>query len=318
MAIGLSYSSAVFQPDFFSQTSKAPRAMNNLFGIALILAAMAAFAVEDMFIKLMAERMPTGQVILILGLAGSLVFLIGLAITRERFLRPEAWSRVPLWRAVCEGLAAMAFVSSLSLVDLSVVAAVFQAVPLAVTLGAALFLGESVGWRRWTAISVGFLGVILIIRPGTSAFDPNTILVLIAVFFVAIRDLITRFVPKVTGTMTISLQAFGSTIITGTILMLVMGETPVTPDTREAGFIIGAAIFGTAGVYGIIHAMRVAEASAVQPFRYARLIFSMVVGMIVFAERPDAMTYVGSALIIASGLYTFFRERALSKAAARA
>ena len=146
--------------------------MNNVNGILLIIGSMAAFALEDMFIKHLSVSVSTGQIMIALGLICGAVFTLMSMATRKRIFDPVAWQPLPLIRAGTEAFGALSFVTALSLVDLSTVAAVFQAMPLFVTMGAALFLGEQVGWRRWSAIGIGFVGVLMIIRPGFEGFQP--------------------------------------------------------------------------------------------------------------------------------------------------
>ena len=122
--------------------------MNNVNGILLIIGSMAAFSLEDMFIKHLSISVSTGQIMIVLGLFCGLVFVLMSLATRKRIFDPVAWQPLPLARAGAEAVGALTFVTALSLVELSTVAAVFQAMPLAVTMGAALFLGEHVGWRR--------------------------------------------------------------------------------------------------------------------------------------------------------------------------
>ena len=148
--------------------------MNNVIGILLLVGSMAAFAIEDMFIKYLSASVPTGQILIVLGVFCGPTFALLSVAMRNRIFDPAAWGFLPMACVVSEGLGAVLFVTALSLIDLSTVAAVFQALPLAVTMGAALFLGEKVGWRRWSAIGVGFLGVLMIIRPGLVGFQPET------------------------------------------------------------------------------------------------------------------------------------------------
>ncbi len=126
--------------------------MENLRGILFILLAMFAFTVEDTFIKQLSGTIAVGQILLLIGIGSASIFAVAAVLRRKRLFAREAWRGSFLWRMLAEACAAMAFATSLSLVDISVVAAVFQATPLAITLGAALFLGEEVGWRRWSAI----------------------------------------------------------------------------------------------------------------------------------------------------------------------
>jgi drug/metabolite transporter (DMT)-like permease len=292
--------------------------MNNVQGILLVIVAMAGFTVEDMFIKTLTATLPVGQILFLIGLGCGAIFA-GLALARGNRLRArEAWRPMLLARAGTEAVAAIAFASALARVDLSVVAAVFQATPLVITMGAALFLGEQVGWRRWTAIGLGLTGVLLIIRPGLDGFDMAALLPLVSVVAVATRDLITRRVAGTVSSTVISFQGFASLIPAGVLVLLVAGTPPVAMDHVETAQITGAMLFGALTYYCIVQAMRVGEASAVTPYRYTRLLFSLGVGVFVFGERPDALTLMGAALIIGTGLYTFLREQRLARAARRA
>ncbi|PSL17431.1 DMT family transporter [Shimia abyssi] len=283
--------------------------MNNLYGILLIVAAMVGFSIEDIFIKQLSDPLPTGQILLVLGL-GSCIIFGGLAIfNRQNIFARAAWTPMMLVRALADGIAAMFFASALGRVDLSTVAAVFQTLPLVITLGAALFLGEQVGWRRWSAIAVGFCGVLLIIRPGSIAFDPNTLLVLGAVITIAIRDLITRRIDITVSSSVVSFQGFASLAVAGIVLLYATSRPPAPIGTSEAAMFAAAILFGAAAYWGIVTAMRIGEASVVAPYRYTRLLFSIVGGMLVFGERPDMLMLAGATLIIGSGLYTFLRER---------
>lgn len=286
--------------------------MNNLRGILLLTAAMAAFAVEDSFIKHLTLTLPRWQIFLWLGGASALVFgglarLQGVNVFARRYR-----TRVIFWRTLADTLAASAFITALWLVPLSTVAAVFQATPLAITLGAALFMGEQVGWRRWAAILTGFLGVLIIIRPGLEGFNPAALFVLVAVGGIAARDLLTRLVPANTSSMVVSF--YGATSFVLAVPLLMLAGEPAVALSRTTGLYLAIGVFfGIIGYYMIVVAMRLGEASAIMPFRYTRLLFSIVLGYIVFDESPDALTYLGAVLIIASGLYTVLRERKLAR-----
>jgi drug/metabolite transporter (DMT)-like permease len=181
-------------------------------------------------------------------------------------------------------------------------------------MGAAVILREPVGWRRWTAIAVGFTGMLLILRPFGAGFDPNALFAVIAVFALALRDLLTRRVPAVMHTLQLALLGFAAVIPAGVLLLL--GQTPMAPGWREAGLMAGILGLGMVSYIAITLATRTGEVAVVAPFRYSRLVFAMAVGAMLFGERPDPWTLAGSALIIASGLYTFARERRLALARA--
>ncbi|WP_120633004.1 DMT family transporter [Ruegeria sp. EL01] len=287
--------------------------MNNVNGILLVIAAMAAFTLEDMFIKQLTASVAPGQILIVLGLTCAVIFLCMAFFSRQRIFIAEAWQTLPMVRAMAEAVSAVAFVTALAAVELSTVAAVFQAMPLVVTMGAALFLGEQVGWRRWSAIGVGFIGVLMIIRPGFEGFRPESLFVVVAVIGVAARDLITRRLNSKISSAVVSSQAYLALALGGTVLMILGGHPIQSVETGQIGPYAGAIFFGVLGYYGIVTAMRVGEASAVTPFRYTRLLFSILAGGLVFGERPDLMTLAGASLIIGSGLYTFLRERRLAR-----
>ncbi|MFV1876312.1 DMT family transporter [Nioella sp.] len=289
--------------------------MNNLQGILLIIGAMAAFTAEDALIKHLSTWFPTGQILVALGIGASLVFAALATVRHQSLFAREAWGGPAILRALSEAVAATTFVTALALIDISTVAAVFQATPLAITMGAALFLGEKVGWRRWSAILVGFCGVLLIIRPGLDGFEPATLFVLVAVAAIAVRDLSTRFISPQVSSLVVSFQGFASVIFSGALLLWLQGDSMALPEPRHYALIAATLVFSVTGYYAIVQAMRVADASAVQPFRYTRLVFSILAGVLVFGEQPDALTLIGAALVIATGIYTFLRERQIGRAA---
>lgn len=292
--------------------------MHNIRGILLITLSMACFAAEDAFIKTLTQSFSIGQVLAMAGLGGAALFAM-VAISKGQALFAPLWQTPTLLvRTLAEGLGAMFFVSALSQVAMSSTAAVFQALPLAITLGAALFLKEQVGWRRWSAIIVGFIGVLMIIRPGLEGFNPATLLVLGAVAAIATRDLVSRRLPPDMSSYVVSFHGFAALVVAGSALMLAGTTLPQGLNMPAGLQVAGAVVFGVLGYYAIVIATRTGDASAITPFRYTRLIFSMILGMVVFSERPDLLTLAGSALIIASGLYTFLRERRLMRQASPA
>ena len=177
------------------------------------------------------------------------------------------------------------------------------------TLGAALFLGEPVGWRRWSAIVAGFLGVLLIIRPGLEGFDMRALLAVLGVCGLALRDLATRRIPPATSSFQLSFLAFLSLIPAAIVLGAVSGAPLVWPDPAQWALLAGAVGMGVLAYYAIVGAARVGEVSFVTPFRYSRMLFALIVGYVVFSERPDALMLIGATVIVASGLYTLWRER---------
>lgn len=290
--------------------------MDNLRGSALMVVAMAGFAAEDLFVKLLSASLPVGQILMMLGAAGCLVFAIATKAQGTRIISSVLLTRPVMLRNLGEIIAAVSYVTALALADLSTVSAILQATPLAVTLGAALFMGAQVGWRRWSAILVGLAGVILIVRPGLDAFDISSVFAVVSVVGLAIRDLATRAIPGTVSSMQLSCYAFGTMVPTGAVMLMFHGQVAM-PDPVAFAYLFGAMVFGIMGYYFIVGAMRIGEIAAVTPFRYARLLFALILGMAILGERPDTWTLVGAAIIIASGLYTLVREQRLARRANR-
>jgi drug/metabolite transporter (DMT)-like permease len=282
--------------------------MDNFRGAILMVLAMLGFAIEDSFIKLMGDAIPVGQIVALLGAGGTAIFAVVVAQRRPLFERAMLATPV-LTRAVGEIAGTVCFISAIIYMPLSTASAILQATPLVVTLGAALFLGESVGWRRWAAIGVGFMGVLMIIRPGLDGFSPLSLFAVGGVFGLALRDISTRKISANLSSMQLSFLGFLVLVPTGGVMMMVTGAPLAPMDLRLTGLMVAAVTIGVFAYYGIVAAMRVGEVSFVTPFRYSRLIFAMIIGIAFFGERPDVMTLLGGTVIVASGIYTVWRER---------
>ena len=289
--------------------------MENLRGAALMVLAMLGFAIEDMMIKVISGTLPIGQIIGLFGLGGAIVFGSMCKLQGRLLLDPQLLTRTIVFRNAAELVGTLGFVTAIALTPISTASAILQATPLIVTFGAAMFFGETVGWRRWTAIGVGFFGVMLIIRPGTEGFNHLSIITLIGVFGLAMRDLATRSVPKETSSMQLSFLAFLTLVPTGLILSLVFGTSWVIPTFKIWAMLGASIIVAVFAYYAVVAAMRVGEISFVTPFRYSRLVFALFFGVLVFKEEPDALTLIGSAIIVASGIYTVWREQRLKQIA---
>jgi len=288
--------------------------MDNLRGIFLMVAAMAGFAIEDMFVKTVSTELPVSQILVVIGAAGALVFAVWAAARGDRLFAAEMFTRPMAWRNGGEVFGTVCFVTAITLAPLSTVSAILQATPLAVTLGAAVFLGAAVGWRRWTAILAGFVGVLMVVQPGTAGFVPEALFGVGAVIGLAIRDLGTRVAPRTVSSATLSAWGFGMVAVAGIALALMpFGGDPVAPSPRAWLLLGGSLVFGVLAYYAITAAMRLGDVAVVTPFRYSRLIFALIIGILVFGERPDGLTLAGAGVIIVSGLYTLYRERRLHR-----
>jgi len=273
---------------------------------------MVSFALSDMFIKFAAATLPVGQIILLSGLGGTLIFATLARHKGDALISPALRHPVVLARNGAEIVAVSSMISALALAPLSLVSAITQANPLLVTVGAALILKEQVGPRRWTAVLLGLVGVLIILRPDTGGASTGALMALIAAIALAARDLATRGVPEATSNLQLATWGFASVTLGGAVMVgLGSGMEPV--DGWEAFVLIGGLITMAAAYFGITAAMRSGEVSLVIPFRYARLIFATALGIIVFKERPDAATLIGAAIVICAGLYVFRRERVVSK-----
>lgn len=274
----------------------------------LMTGAMAMFAIEDAFIKRLGAGMPVWQILAVIGLLAGAVFWFrlyrrGLALWSRAGLHPMV-----VTRTMGEIVGAVCFVTALSLGDLSTTTAILQVLPLSIVLGAALVLGERVGWRRWLSIIVGFLGVLLILQPGTDAFDDSLLWAVVGVAGLTVRDLATRRVPAAIASDLLSASAYLAMVPAGLILALLTQNAPVVPGPVQIGLLAGTACVGVAAYAMLVTATRLGEASVVAPFRYTRLGFALLIAVLFFGERPDLPVLLGAGLIAISGGYSMWRE----------
>ncbi|RQP04360.1 MAG: DMT family transporter [Paracoccus sp. BP8] len=285
----------------------------NFRGAILMVVSMVLFAFEDMFIKLLAAELPYAQVLGLIGLLGFLAFGAMLKLKGGRLFTRDLIRPIVLFRGLMEAVGSIGIVVALALTELSSTSAIMQALPLAIVLGAALFLGEPVGWRRWSAIIAGFLGVLLVIRPGLAGFQPVSLMALLAVLGLAARDIATRRVPAHIHSDQLAASAFFAILIASVLMGLVLGQDFVMPSPRQWLLFLACITVGVGGYALLVTATRLGEASALAPYRYARLVFALILAFLVFGERPDAPTLTGAAIIVASGCYTMWREAALRR-----
>lgn len=280
----------------------------NLIGILLMVGSMAGFAIEDMIIKSMSSNMPSGQILFMIAFGGFVVFSF-LSISKgHKLLNRDILHPAMITRNLGEMIGTAGYILAVILIPLSTASAILQATPIVVALGAAVFLKQSVGWRRWIAITVGFIGVIIIIRPGMESFNPYSMLAVIGVLGLSVRDLATRASPTHVPSIVLSAHGFAA-VIPISIMFLAFEGGPVAMNLIQTLYIFAAIFFASAGYFAIVKAMRIGEVAVVTPFRYTRLIFAMIIGIVIFNEKPDFWTYVGASIIILSGLYTIYREQ---------
>jgi drug/metabolite transporter (DMT)-like permease len=279
----------------------------NTQGALYMALAMASFSCSDALSKSVISVMNAGEIMLLRGLLTSvIVYLLARQMGALRSFKVITQPMV-LLRVVCEALAAATYITALGMMPIANASAIIQALPLAVTLGAAIFLKEPVGWRRWSAIVVGFMGVLVIVRPGPEGFTPAALIVIASMFITAARDLATRCVDQQVPSLMVTVcTAIGVSLIGGLLVVPLGGWKP--PGTGAWMHLALASVMVLAGYQTAILAMRTGDIAVVAPMRYLSLIFAALLGMVFFGETPDLWTAVGAAIVIASGLYTFYRE----------
>ncbi|WP_422025831.1 DMT family transporter [Roseovarius sp.] len=286
---------------------------DNLTGALLMMASMAAFTLNDTMMKLMAGEIPLFQLLFLRGVLTTVAVAViawRMGALRAQVSRRDRW--VIFWRTVGETGAAYFFLTALFNMPLANVTSILAALPLTITLAAAIFLREPVGWKRLAAIVVGFAGVMLIVRPGASDFNVYSLYALIAVGFVTLRDLSSRRLSPQTPSMLV-------TLITSAVIMVFFGLGSLADDWapmdgRALGLTAGAAFMIIGGYLFSIMVMRVGEISFTAPFRYTGLIWALVLGWLAFGEWPETITLAGAAIVAGSGLFTLYRESRLARA----
>ena len=206
--------------------------MDNIRGIIFMLLAMAGFAVEDTVLKILARDLPISELLILLGLGGFLLFATVMVIRREPFFSPQMRNKPFAIRFVADIFAPLFFLPALAWIPLATVTSILQATPILVTMGAALILKEAVGWRRWSAILIGFIGVLVVVRPGMDGFQPASVLALIGVLFLACRDLSSRLIPPALSSFTVTAYAFFASILAG-LIALPFFEPLIWPDPTQ-------------------------------------------------------------------------------------
>ncbi|MEM1049463.1 MAG: DMT family transporter [Pseudomonadota bacterium] len=276
-------------------------------GILAMIAALFGFVVNDAFVKFLSEEMPLGEIIFIRGVVSAFAIGALIAVRGDWPGRRLATDRFVFLRNVGEIGATVFYLTALTQLPLANAVSILQAMPFAITAVAALLLGEQVGWRRWSAILVGFFGVLLIVRPGAEGFNAYTIFAVIAVGFLTLRDMATRYVDPGVSTLAIT---FSTTILV-TAVGAIMGltETWIVPDLRQFALIAAASVFLLIGYVFVILAMRQGEVSVIAPFRYTIVLWALVIDFLVWSKIPSWLTFAGIAIVVGSGLYIFFRER---------
>ena len=290
---------------------------DNAKGALFMMCSMAAFTFNDLFIKAIGTDVPLPQMLLLRGILACVMIYI-----LARYLNALAWPErakdrwLIVLRSGAEVAAAYFFLTALLHMPFANVTAILQTLPLTVTLAAALVFKEAVGWRRMLAIVIGFCGMMLIVRPGTEGFTIHSIYVLIAVVCVTVRDLAARRLSKEVPSLTVTLVGAIFVTVFGGVGAVVTGEWTDMTSTQIA-MLIASAIFVIGGYVFSVMVMRIGEVGFTSPFRYTAMLWALLLGYVFFDEWPEPLTFIGAGLIVATGIFTLYRESRAKKRQAK-
>ncbi len=281
---------------------------SNQKGAFFMVVAMTLYTLNDAIVKVLGDAFPLSQILVLRGGIATLLLVAAAACFRQ-LQRPHSWQAWGLLtvRTFAEAGGTYFFLSALLLMPLANATAILQALPLLVTLGAAVLFGERVGWRRMLAIGLGFGGMLLIIRPGPQGFADGTFYAILGVCLISVRELITRKLPAQLSSMTIAVSVAAGVTVLGGVLSVGQDWVPVT---LSQGFLmVTTSLFILLGYVVSVTAMRFGDVSFTAPFRYSGLIVALIVGFFLFEQWPDGVTLLGAAIVVAAGLFTLFREK---------
>ena len=292
--------------------NRAPLSVNlsaNLQGALFMVASMAAFAVEDALFKSVTVTLPPGQGTLLFGLTGLFFFAAWSRLAGEPALVGEMLRPRLLVRSSFEIGGRLFFALALAYAPLATTSAILQATPLVVIAGASLVLGTRVRASRWLAVSLGFVGVLMVIRPTPAAFDATALFAVAATIGFAGRDLATRMSPPAVTARQLGVLGFLVVTLAGVILMA-WDEGPLRWPTASEALRLGlTGLVGVLAYQALTRAMRSGEVAVVTPFRYSRLLFALLFAVLVFGEKLDSWTVAGMVLIVGTGVFALLPGR---------
>ena len=277
-------------------------------GIILMLISMASFAVGDTFVKISGAFLSPAQIMFFLIAGGLIIFAIIAKFKGENLLDRRAFSPILLIRYCAEMVGLVAMIIGLTKIPLSVVGTVTQASPILVAAGAVIFFKEVISWRRWSSIFIGFVGVVLVIQPGGQNLNYAVIWAVVALIAFSIRDLVTRLTPPDIPSSSIATFTMIAAFPFTTAWVFLSGEKFFPPGI-DWTVVSSMIILGSFGYLLLITSLRLGELSAIMPFRYSRIVFLLILGFLVFGERPTASMLIGATLILISGVYIMWREK---------
>ena len=286
--------------------------MNNAKGIVLMLFSMVSFALGDTFVKTSGSFLSPAQIMFFLISGGLILFALIAVAKGENLKEPRAFAPVLLLRYCTEMIGLLGMIMALTSVPLSIVGAVTQASPILVAVGAVIFLRETVSWRRWSSIAIGFCGVVLVIQPWGESLDYAVLWAVVALVGFSVRDLVTRLTPPDIASASLATFTMVAALPFTATWVLFTGEKFFPAEINWV--IVGCmVILGSVGYLLLITSLRLGELSAIMPFRYSRIVFLLIFGVLFFGESPSLSMLVGSALVIVSGIYLMWREHVVKQ-----
>lgn len=275
-------------------------------GITALLTGQGLFVTSDSIVKLAGDLMPATEIMAIRG-AFAIVLMGGFVAATVEVARWRLLLRpLVVARAALEALLAFLFVISLPHMPLPDITVLQQITPIVLTVLSAAVLGEAVGWRRWLAVAIGFAGVALVIQPTGQGFNVYAISALLCAVFVAFRDLITR---RLHDNIPTAVVTFGATL---SVCLAGFAGAPFQawqPISLYGGSLLAASalLVSTANMF-VVRAFRGVDVSVVSPFRYAAVLWATLLGFLIWGHVPNTLAIAGTAVIVATGLYTMHRE----------
>ena len=268
-----------------------------------MIASMAAFAIEDAFLKTVTKQLPVGQVLMMFGAAGLCVFALMARRAGASIFQAQVLTKNMMFRAVFEFFGRLFYVLAIALTPMSSATAILQSAPLFVVLGARIFLREKVDAKTWIAIFLGLFGVLIILRPSAADFSLLSLLALIGTLGFVGRDLFSRTAPSSLTKEVLGFYGFTTMMIAGACYAVWDGKPFVSLQVHQFLMLAAALLAGVFAYTALMTAMRTGSIGAVTPYRYSRLLFGISIGVIVFGEQLDAPMLLGCAIVIGAGLF---------------
>lgn len=286
----------------------------NYRGILAMIGACGCFSANDALTKLAAVYLPVSEIVAIRAAFTLLFAYIIIAARGESGSISRITNPYLMLRAFIEGFTGVLIIYALKLMPIADLTAILLAQPFMMTIVGVGLLGERPGWRGWMAVTAGFLGMLLVMKPGTGSFDQASLIALLAAVFVLGRDLLTRKIPAHIPTPVVT---FATALVAVPIgLAGIAAETWTMPALFPFLVTVGSAAFLVFAFILMVMAFRGTDVSAISPFRYSLVVFAVIFGIVLFGEIPDVISFVGMGIIVAAGVYMLHWETSQRRGAA--